>query len=133
MAGTTRIAVQPSLRAVPDALLLLLDEDLYLSAAPGPGVRPWVPFVHPPRRADPRHLTGFLPPGEPIREAVINHPRRYLVRVEEDPGDGLGGGLIDPGATRGLRRPLHHEVRLPTPQSAGPPGVRHVPPPDDAA
>src|SRR5438445_9961992 len=126
MAGTTRIAVQPSLRAVPDALLLLLDEDLYLSAAPGPGVRPWVPFVHLPRRADPRHLTGFLPPGEPIREAVINHPRRYLVRVEEDPGDGLGGELLDPDATCGLRRPLDLEGRLPTTQSVGLAGVRSV-------
>src|SRR3989442_8814427 len=114
MGGTTRIAVQSSLRAVPDALLLLLDEDLYLSAAPGPGVRPWVPFVHLPRRADPRHLTGFLPPGDPIREAVINHPRRYLVRVEEDPGDGLGGGALYSGAARGLCPPPYLQGRLPT-------------------
>src|SRR5947209_8117709 len=126
MAGTTRIAVQSSLRAVPNALLLLLDEDLYLSAAPGPGVRPWVPFVHLPRRSDPRHLTGFLPPGEPIREAMIDHPRRDLVRVEEDPRDGLGGELLDSDATLGLRRSRNLEGRLPSTQSVGLAGVRSV-------
>ena len=97
-----------------------------LRAGPGPRVRPRVSCVHLAARPDSLDGPVFLPPSEPIVQAVIHESRGDLVRIEHDPRNGTRRNPLDPNPAAAAGLSPDHEASFPSPLVVRSTGKRTV-------